>query len=130
MGLGDTVQFSSVAQSCLTLGDPMNCSTPGFPVHHQLQELAQTHIRLENLVKILIDSTANMTCNHWEWNSAVIQNGQPLLDCSLLEGQLFPRYTGKQLHQNINILLTLFFFPHFSWPLTCFPKDLKVQNQL
>ena len=32
------VQFSLVAQSCLTLRDPMNCSTPGLPVHHQLQE--------------------------------------------------------------------------------------------
>ena len=35
------VQFSSVAQSCLPLCDPMNCSRPGFPVHHQLPELAQ-----------------------------------------------------------------------------------------
>ena len=40
----DSVQFSSVAQSCLTLCDPRNCSTPGFPVHHQLPELAQTHL--------------------------------------------------------------------------------------
>ena len=38
-----TVQFSSVAQLCLTLCDPMDCSTPGFPVHHQLPELTQTH---------------------------------------------------------------------------------------
>ena len=37
-------QFRSVAQSCLTLCDPMNCSTPGFPVHHQLPELIQTHV--------------------------------------------------------------------------------------
>ena len=36
-------QFSSVAQSRLTLWDPMDCSTPGFPVHHQLPELVQTH---------------------------------------------------------------------------------------
>ena len=36
------VQFSSVTQSCATLCDPMDCSTPGFPVHHQLPELAQT----------------------------------------------------------------------------------------
>ena len=36
-------QFSSVAQSCSTLFDPMDRSTPGFPVHHQLPELAQTH---------------------------------------------------------------------------------------
>ena len=38
------VEFSSVSQSCLTLYDPMDCSTPGFPVHHQLPELAQTHV--------------------------------------------------------------------------------------
>ena len=35
--------FSSVAQSCPTLCDPMDCRTPGFPVHHQLPELAKTH---------------------------------------------------------------------------------------
>ena len=39
-----SVQFSSVAQSCLTLCDPMNHSTPGLPVHHQLLEFTQTHI--------------------------------------------------------------------------------------
>ena len=38
------VQFSSVAQSCLTLCNPVNCSTPGLPVHHQLPESAQTHV--------------------------------------------------------------------------------------
>ena len=37
-----SVQLSSVAQFCLTLGDPMDCSTPGFPVHHQLLEFTQT----------------------------------------------------------------------------------------
>ena len=42
--LDDSVQFSSVAQSCPTLGDPMNCSTPGIPVYHQLPEFTQTHI--------------------------------------------------------------------------------------
>ena len=39
-----SVQFSSVAQLCLTLCDPMAGSTPGFPVHHQLPELTQTHV--------------------------------------------------------------------------------------
>ena len=38
-------QFSSVAQSCPTLCDPMNRSTPGLPVHHQLPEFTQTHVR-------------------------------------------------------------------------------------
>ena len=37
-------QFSSVAQSCLTLCEPMNCSTPGLPVYHQLPEFTQTHV--------------------------------------------------------------------------------------
>ena len=37
-------QLSSVTQSCLTLCDPMNCSTPDLPVHHQLPESTQTHV--------------------------------------------------------------------------------------
>ena len=39
-----SVQFSSVAQSCPTLCDPMNCSTPGFPVLHYLSEFVQIHV--------------------------------------------------------------------------------------
>jgi len=39
-----SVQFSSVAQSCLTLCNPMNRSTPGLSVHHQLPEFTQTHV--------------------------------------------------------------------------------------
>ena len=39
-----SVQFNSVAQSCLILCNPMNCSTPGLPVHHQLPEFTQTHV--------------------------------------------------------------------------------------
>ena len=46
-----SLQFSSVAQSCLILCDPMECSTPGFPVHHQHLELAQTHVRrVDNVI--------------------------------------------------------------------------------
>ena len=39
-------KLSSVAQWCLTLCDPIDCRTPGFPVHHQLLELVQTHVHL------------------------------------------------------------------------------------
>ena len=39
-----SVQFSLVAQSCPTLCNPMNCSTPGLPVHHQLPEATQIHV--------------------------------------------------------------------------------------
>ena len=38
------VKFSSVTQSCPTLCDPVDCSTPGLPVHHQLPEFTQTHV--------------------------------------------------------------------------------------
>ena len=47
-----SVQFSSVAQSCPTLCDPMNCSTPGLPVHHRLTEFTQTHAhRIGNAIQ-------------------------------------------------------------------------------
>ena len=39
-----SVQFSSVAQSCPTLCNPMDCSTPGLPIYHQLPEFIQTHV--------------------------------------------------------------------------------------
>ena len=44
LNLEFSVQFSSVTQSCPTLCDPMNRSTPGLPVHHQLSEFTQTHV--------------------------------------------------------------------------------------
>ena len=44
LGTTMTFQFSSVAQSCPTLCNPMDCSKPGFPVHHHLLELAQTRV--------------------------------------------------------------------------------------
>ena len=61
-------QFSSVTESCPTLCDPMDCSTPGFPVHHQLPGLAQTHV-------------------HWVGDA--IQPSHPLLSPSLLPS-IFP----------------------------------------
>ena len=44
LSLSDFLDVSSVAQSCPTLCDPMNHSTPGLPVHHQLPESTQTHV--------------------------------------------------------------------------------------
>ena len=56
-----SVQFSSVAQSCLTICNPTDCSTPGFPVCHQLPEFTQTHVH---------------------WVSDAIQPSHPLLSPS------------------------------------------------
>ena len=57
------IQFSSVAQLCPALCDPMDCSMPGLPVHHQLPEFTQTHVH---------------------WVSDAIQPCHPLLSPSLL----------------------------------------------
>ena len=49
------IQFSSVAQSCLTLCNPMKRSTPGLPVHHQFPESTQTHVhRVSDAIHHLI----------------------------------------------------------------------------
>ena len=54
-------QFSSVIQSCSSLCDPMDCSTPGFPVHQQLSELAQTHV---HWVSDTIQPSHPLSSNH------------------------------------------------------------------
>ena len=47
---GSSVQFSSVTQSCATLCNPMHCSMPGFPLHHQFPEINQTHVSIESVI--------------------------------------------------------------------------------
>ena len=72
-----SVQFSLVPQSCPTLCDPMNCSTPGLPVHHQLPEFTQTHV-------------------HWVWCYSTISSSViPFSSCL----QSFPAPGSFQLSQ-------------------------------
>ena len=66
-----SVQFSSVTQPCPTLCDPMDCSTPGLPLHHQLPEFTQTHVH---------------------WVSDAIQPSHPLSPL-LLPPSIFPSIT-------------------------------------
>ena len=61
-------KFSSVVQSCLTLCDPMDCSTPGFPVHHQLLEPTQTQSRWHG--KLMI-----------RWHPTVLSTVIPFSSC-------------------------------------------------
>ena len=57
------IQFSSVAQSCLTLCNPMNRSTPGLPVHHQLPEFTQTHVhRVGDAIQPVMPSSRIILC--------------------------------------------------------------------
>ena len=87
----------SVPQSCLTLWDPMNCSTPGFPVLHYLLELAQTHVH---------------------WVNDAIQPSHPLSSPSppalnISKHQIFPnelalhrwpKYSSLEMHTNRDFL--------------------------
>ena len=62
-------QFSSVTQSCPTLCNPMDCSTPGFPVHHQLPEHAQTHVQQVGDTIQLKPFTSDWDENPHGWDS-------------------------------------------------------------
>ena len=76
--LEEHVQFSSVAQSCLTLCDPINCSMPGLPVYHQLPEPTQTDV-------------------HWVGDA--IQPSRPLLSPFFSCLQSFPTSGSFQMSQ-------------------------------
>ena len=79
-------QFSSVTQSCPTLCEPMDCSTPGFPVHHQFPELGQTHVHwVSDAVQpshpLLSPSLAFNLSQHWglsQWVSSLHQVAEVL----------------------------------------------------
>ena len=65
MPLYSKCQFSSITQSCLTLCDPMDCSTPGLPVHHQLPEFTQTHAhRVDDAIQPSLPSSVIPFSSH------------------------------------------------------------------
>ena len=114
-----SVQFSPVAQSCLILCNPMNHSTPGLPVHHQLLESTQIHV-------------------HWVGDT--IQPSQPLLSPSPPAFNL-SQYQGlfkwvSSLHQEAKVLEFQLQHQSFQWTpgLTSFRMDsldlLAVQGTL
>ena len=94
------VQFSSVSQSCPTVCEPMDCSTPGFPVYPQLLEVAQTHVhRVSHAIQwshpLLFPSHLEnpltvwkgKKIGHWKMNSPGWQVPNVLLEIS---GELTP----------------------------------------
>ena len=82
-----SVQFSSVTQSCLTLFDPMNRSTPGLPVHHQFPELTQTHIHRNQTDYIL--------CSQ-RWRSSIQSaKTRPEADCGSDHELLISKFRPK-----------------------------------
>ena len=87
------IQFSSVTQFCLTLCDPMNRSTPGLPVHHQLPESTQTHVHWVGDAIQPSHSALNL-CQHqglFKWVSSSHQVTTPEWSSS------FPYITTKKV---------------------------------
>ena len=104
----DSVQFT---QSCLTLCDSMDCSMPGFPVHHQLPELTQTHVR---------------------WVSGAIQPSHPLLspyppsfNISQHQG-LFKESSPTLQFKSINSSVPAFFIVQLSHPYVTTGKTIAL----
>ena len=88
-----SVQFSSVAQSCPTLCDPMNRSTPGLPVHHQLPEFTQTRV-------------------HWVGDAIQPSHPPPAPSPSQQQG-LFQRVSSS--HEVVKVLEFQFQHQSFQW---------------
>ena len=86
--LNSLFQFSSVTQSCLTLCDPMNHSTPGLPVHHQLPESTQTHVHCVGDAiqpSYLLSSPSPPTLNLSQYQSLFKGVSSPHLVAKVLE---------------------------------------------
>ena len=140
-------QFSSAAQSCPTLCDPMDCSTPGLPVHHQLPELAQMHIHLRSDVRMSIvgDVEKGGCCPQGVWLESpvcrtlavlLLQVGRQPDGVSLREGlslfRFFPRVRSAPRTQHTVGLRHLWLLPfpllptpvwgalgHHAWEAVC-----------
>ena len=105
--VASSVQFSSVAQSCPTLCDPMNCSMPGLPVHHQLPEFTQTHV---HWVSDAIQPShppsspsppAPNTCQHqslFQWVNSSHEVAKVLSHVQILCGPMDYRLPGSFFH--------------------------------
>ena len=100
-----SVQFSSVAQLCPTLCDPMNRSTPGLPVHHQLPDSTQTHVTLGKFLHSLSpyciykEGVIIIACSH-----PVIRL-QPLAPDEIMSAEALKENTKRQICGVITVIL-------------------------
>ena len=111
-----SAQFSSVAQSCLTLSDPMDCSMLGFPVHHHLPELAQTHV---HQVRDAIQSSHPLLSPCPAFNLSQHQGLSPRVSSS---HQMAKVLELQRQHQSIQWIFRTHF--HYDWLVwSCSPRD-------
>ena len=113
--LGSFFQFSSVAQSCLTLCDPMNRSTPGLPIHHQHPESTETHVhRVSDAIQASLSITNTRSPLRLTFIESVMPSShfifcRPLLLLPPIPPSIRVFYNESTLCMNV---------PHL-WPMDC-----------
>ena len=119
--LPDSVQFSSVAQSCLTLCDPMNHRMPGLPVHHQLPESTQTHVHPTISSSVIPFSSCSQSFSAW---------GSYLINSFLTDIKQFAKTSGVSREEALSVPLLMSMSEAFSVPFytlikLCYTKALE-----
>ena len=108
--LGPSVQFSSVAQLCLILCNPMNRSTPGLPIHHQLPESTQTHVHcVKSLLQHHSSKASILRCSAF----FIVQLSHPYMTTGKTIALTRRTFVGKVMSLFFNMLprLVITFLP-------------------
>ena len=121
------VQFSSVTQSCLTLCDPMDCSSPGFPVHHQLTLRAYS-MSIESVTP----SNHLILCHSLLLPFSIFPSNRVFSNESVLHNR-WPRYWSFSFKispeyslEGLMLKLKLQYFGHLMWRADSFEKTLML----
>ena len=115
-----SVQFTSVTQSCPTLCDPMDCSTPGFPVHHQLLELTQTHVHWAG--DAIQPSHPLLSPSHPAFN---LSHHQGLFQWVSFSHQVAKVYESQLQHQSFQWIFRTDFLYNGLVGSPCYPRDFQ-----
>ena len=115
-----SVQFISVAQSCLTLCNPIDWSIPGFPVHHQHTELAQTHV-----IESVMPSNHLILCHHTSPPAFYLSQYQGHFQWVSSLPQVTKALELQLQHQFFPWILRTDFFKDWMFWSPCSPRDYQ-----
>ena len=127
------VQISSVTQSCLTLWDPMNRSTPRLPVHHHLPEFTQTHVHLVKISHNIhvwmweLDYKESWVPKNWcFWTVVLEKTLESPLDCKRSNQSIQKEINPEYSLEGLMLKLKLQYFGHLMQRTDSFEKTLML----